>query len=213
MLDTIVPAEKDADVTLLYQTARLRDIKAGPNLSAIAEGNAVLSIRHLAPENAAVEVQETPHYINTLKNENPFVREGILTVTARTQGKPLVLANVLTTETGQDAGDFEKGPGFMKGKIRGAEFAFSINPGQVYSTAAFATDALALTWDETNIFAALCTRLEKDGRLVLKSMRPITCEISEGSIKYYLAEPAEIRLALKTAPAGLTLNGTRRNSA
>ncbi len=27
MIDTIVPAEKDVDVTLLYQTARLEDIR------------------------------------------------------------------------------------------------------------------------------------------------------------------------------------------
>jgi len=212
MLDTIVPGEKDADVTLLYQTAHLRDIKAGPNLSSIAKGKSVLSIHHLAPENAAAQVRETPHYLYTLKNEIPFVREGMLTVTARTQGKPLVLANVLTTETGQDAlSDIEKGPGFVKGKIGGAEFAFSTIPGQVYSAAAFTTDALALTWNGSNVFAALCTLLEKDGRPVIRSTRPMTCEMSEGSVKFYLAEPAEIRLALNAVPAGLTLDGKKTN--
>jgi hypothetical protein len=33
MLDTVVPAEKDVDVTLLYQTSYLEDIKAGPDAS------------------------------------------------------------------------------------------------------------------------------------------------------------------------------------
>jgi hypothetical protein len=210
MLDTVIPAEKDVDVTLLYQTARRQDIKAGPNVSAISKGSVVLSIHHLAPENAAAEVRETPHYINTLKTENPFVREGMLAVTARTQGKPLVLANVLTTEAGREADAiFEKGPGFVKGKIRGAEFAFSTNPGQVYATATFTTDSLALTWEGSNVFAALCTRLEKDGHPVIRSSQPITCDLSETSLKYYLAESAEVNLGIKTAPGEVLLNGKK----
>jgi hypothetical protein len=212
MLDTVVPAEKNVDVTLLYQTARLQDITAGPRLSTIAKSDSILSIHHLAPENAVPEVQETPHYVYTLKNENPFVREGMLTVTARTQGKPLVLANVLITETGPNFGlNIKKGTGFVQGRIRGADFAFSTNPGQVYSPAAFTTDALALTWDGAYLLAASCTRVEKDGRPIIRSTQPMTCELSEGSIKFYLAEPAEIRLALNAEPAWLTVGGEKAN--
>jgi len=210
MLDTVVPGEKDVEVTLLYQTGRFQDIKAGPVLSTISKGKDTLRIYHLAPDNAAAEVRETPHYINTLKNENPFVLEGMLTFTAKTSGKPLVLANVLTTAAGQEAKPaLEKGRGFMGGKIQGTEFAFSTNPGQVYSPAGFTTDALALTWEGTIIFIALCTRLEKDGRPLILCQEPITCEISASSLKYYLARPAEMSLALNAVPRELYLDGKR----
>jgi hypothetical protein len=116
----------------------------------------------------------------------------------------------LTTEAGREADAiFEKGPGFVKGKIRGAEFAFSTNPGQVYATATFTTDSLALTWEGSNVFAALCTRLEKDGHPVIRSSQPITCDLSETSLKYYLAESAEVNLGIKTAPGEVLLNGKK----
>jgi Heparinase II/III-like protein len=210
MLDTVVPAEKDVDVTLLYQTSLLEDIKAGPDVSSISKGDAALRIHHLAPENAVAEVQETPHYLYTLRNENPLRREGMLTVTAPTAQKPLVLANLLTTEADKGTAlKTEKGRGFVGGNLGGREFAFSTDPGQAYTPAGFTTDALAVTWEGTTVFAALCTRIEQDGRPLLSSEEPVTCEISGSSLKYCLAAPARVRIGLSAAPLVITHDGKR----
>ena len=37
MLDTVVPAEKDVDVTVLYQPGYLKDIQADPKASKITK--------------------------------------------------------------------------------------------------------------------------------------------------------------------------------
>ena len=206
MLDTIIPAEKDIDVTLLYQTDYLKDIQIGQGISTITKGKNVLFIKHLYPERLEVKAEETPHYINTLKNEMPLTKEGMLTITARTSGEPLVIANLLGTE-GVEKLAIEKGDGFISGKANGKDFAFSIRPNRVYKVKGLTTDALALTWDETKIFAALCTSLDKDGKLLVRSEEAVTAEIGENSLKYYLGKASIVSVGVSSRPSRVTLNG------
>jgi hypothetical protein len=206
MLDTVFPAEKDVDVTLLYQTDHLQDIQPGKAMSKITKGKNILFIKHLYPEKIETKAEETPHYINTLKNEMPLTKEGMLTVTARTNHEPLVMANLLGTEGIEELG-VEKGEGFVSGKFKGRDFAFSTKPGYSYRAAGLTTDALALTWDKAKIFAALCTKLERDGKLLLQSQKPITAEVGEKSLKYYLAEASIVSIGVSSRPAKVILNG------
>jgi hypothetical protein len=210
MLDTVVPAERDADVTLLYQTPRLEDINAGNKISTIARDGNVLNIMHLAPEKVDAVSVETPHYLYTLRNERPLVKEGMLTVTARTDGNPLVMANILTTTTGAEpdvtclAGD-----GFIKGDAGGTPFVFSVSPGRIYETGDFATDAAAFTWNGSTVFAALCTTLERNSRLLVRSEIPVTCEVSSEGMKFCLSEESEVALGVQSKPGSITVNGKR----
>ncbi len=206
MLDTVFPAEKDVDVTILYQTEHLKDIQPGQAMSKITKGKNILFIKHLYPEKPEVKAEETPHYINTLKNEMPLTKEGMLTVTARTMGEPMVMANLLGTE-GIEELAVEKGEGFVSGKFKGRDFAFSTKPGHPYQTAGLTTDALALTWDKAKIFAALCTSLDRDGRLLFQSQVPVTAEVGEKSLKYYLAESSIVSIGVFSRPAKVILNG------
>jgi hypothetical protein len=205
MLDTIVPGEKDADVTLLYQAGHLKDIQADARVSRITKDNNSLWIHHLYPENTTVKTEKTPIYINTLKADYPLTAEGMLTATAKTQGKPLVMANLLST-----AGDSLKtqnGEGHVAGIQGEKEFAFSTDLGSVYAVRNFNTDALALTWTKDEAFAALCTTLTKDGALLLRSEAPITCEIRKGAVKYCLAKASAVSVGLAEAPRQVLLNG------
>ncbi len=209
MIDTIVPAERDVDVTLLYQTACLKDIIAGEKLSTLSNDGGKLFIRHLYPEYLNVKSVETPHYLYTLKNQNPLTKEGMLTVTARTSGIPLVMANLLTTSS--DITEYS-GEGCISGMVDGTPYAFTTRPGFLYEINDVLTDALAFTSDDSKIFAAFCTSLSWNGYLLLKSNHPVTCEISPDVINYYHSVKDEVALGVSSKPVNITLNGERVSS-
>lgn len=214
MLDTITPVDNDVDVTFLYQTLRLQNIAAGADESTISKNGASLHIMHLWPEKREVKAVETPHYLYTLLREKPLVKEGMLTVTVRTDGRPLVAANLLATTPEGEACDaaFKKGDGCVSGIASGTQFAFTTRPGFQYSWAGTLTDALTVAVKGDDIFAALCTKLEKDGRLLLASDAPITCDITQSRIKYYLGCDSTVTCRVEAMPQTVTVNGaeTRR---
>src|SRR5690606_2124720 len=72
MLDVAEPSEEDADVTLLYQTMELENIKADQDISTISINEATLNIVHLSPEAMEAMEVETPHYLKTLQNDRPL---------------------------------------------------------------------------------------------------------------------------------------------
>jgi Heparinase II/III-like protein len=201
MLDSIVPARANADVSLLYQTLSLADLHPDPKISTIAKNGAVLSIRHLAPEKMIVEAIETPHYINTLKSENPLIKEGMLSVSARAEETILVMANLLTTLPQNEVqANYQKNVDCGFGAIQGMEFAFSTNPGHVYSVKGLSTDALAVSWTNRTIFGALLTTLSKNGNLLVHSEAPITCEVRDRFFKCYLAKPSDVTISCAVRP-------------
>ncbi|MHB9029637.1 MAG: heparinase II/III domain-containing protein [Candidatus Latescibacterota bacterium] len=210
MLDTAYPAERDADVTMLYQTLRLQDITAGGKRSTITKEGKTLSIMHLAPEKVDVAAVETPHYLYTLQRNPVLEKEGMLTVTARTvSGNPLVAANLLTTTEGNAAPDvtYAPGDGFVSGKASGVDFAFTTRPGSVYTAGGFTTDATAVTWKGGKVFAARCTQLAQEGKTLVKAATPVTCEVSGGTVKYYHCTAGAVSFGASAKPAGVTVNG------
>ncbi|MCD4770617.1 MAG: heparinase II/III-family protein, partial [Bacteroidales bacterium] len=209
MLDVIDPSGKDVDVTLLYQTDYLKDIQADQLVSTITKENNVLHIKHLYPEKPETKAVETPHYIYTfIREEPPLVREGMLTVTANTGGKPLVMANVLTTTEGEEPDiSYQNNNGYLSGTADGKSFIFSTSPGDIYNSDNFITDALTLTWDTGKTFAAIVKSLRRDGKLLISSDTPLTCEISGKSIKYYHWEQADVTVGVEDEPASVLLNG------
>ena len=208
MLDTVVPGARDVDMTLLYQTEHLGDITAGESVSTVSKDGNTLFIKHLSPEKINAASVETPHYLYTLRRQNPLVKEGMLTVTARTDRVPMVMANVLTTTTGADPDiTADAGDGFMTGTASGVPYAFSTRPGMRYDTGMYATDAAAITWQGSTVFAALCTTLEKNGSLLVQSEEPITCEVSAAGLKYCLADESEVSIGCSSKPQSVNVNG------
>jgi hypothetical protein len=205
MLDMVDPAEKDVDVTVLYQPGHLKDIQADAKSSRITKEKATLEIRHLYPESLTVKAEKTPIYINTLLRESPLAAEGMLTATARTKGLPLVVANLLSTDTG--GLKTKAGAGHVAGSQSGKEFAFSTMPGATYQAGPFETDALAITWTGDTAFAALCTRLSKDGALLVSSEEFIACEVTKRAFKYSAAKSTTVTIGLAGAPGKVILNG------
>ena len=204
MLDTVVPGARDVDVKLLYQALLLKDIQANERVSTITKEGRALYIAHLHPEPPQVRAEEVPHYIFTLKGSRPLEREGMLTVSARTDGVPLVVANLLTTEPGVST---ERGEGCVCGTTPETAFACTTRPGTLYQAGLFKTDALALTWKEGRVFAALCTFLEEDGALLISSVAPITCQLEGNRLNYCLAEASEVALRAGSRPARISVKG------
>jgi hypothetical protein len=209
MLDTVTPLEDDVDITLLYQTSYLRDITTGSRVSTIAKGDKTLHIAHLNPENIVAKAEEAPHFVRVLSEPPPLIREGMLTVTARTSKTPLVVANLLTTTAGSAKPPLtsELRRGYGIGAVDGTPFAYSTSPGHTYDTGEFSTDALALTWKDRSIFAALCTTLSRNGKILVKSQEPITCELSPDSIKYYSPKEGRMTLSVSEKTSRVSING------
>jgi hypothetical protein len=208
MLDTVMPAKKDVDVTLLFQGGEYEDISAGKGASIIRREKNLLHIFHLWPENLEAKVEETPLYLGSLKTEKPLRREGMLTVTTRTAGKPLVTANLLSTLSGQKLA-VTTGDGCVYGKLEESEFVFSTAPGWVYRQGDWATDALALTWNDRAVLAALCRELARGGHPILRSDEPLTCELTAGKMRYCLARAAVVSIGLEAKPREVRLNGKK----
>ena len=209
ILDTVVPAESDVDVTLLYQTLHLKDITAGGDISTIAKDGNVLQIKHMYPEHMEIKAVETPHYLYTLQREKPLIEEGMLTVTARTARAPLVIANILTTLEGKSMFTRKAGDGYISGTVNRIPYAFTTCPGSVYEVDNTVTDALAITGFGSRIFVAMCTTLSRDGKLLFESEEPITCEISPEGIKYYRCCEGEVSFGVPSRPSSVTVNGKK----
>jgi hypothetical protein len=213
LVDTIVPAEKDVDVTLLYQTARLEDVRPGRVTSRIVKGPDALHITHLAPEAVEVKAERTPIYIKTLASENPLTKEGMLAVTGRTQGRPLVMANLLRVD-GIDSGvgETERGDGFVAAGIDGWRFAVDTDLARPFEACGFTTDALALAWREGAVFAVDARTVVRDGLTLLGSTEPVTFEILPSGATGRLTGPATVILHAAARPASVTANGKAHSS-
>lgn len=212
MLDTAIPAEKDAKVSLLYQTAELNDIKAGQDLSTITKQGYSLNILHLSPSAIETKAVETPHYLYTLQRERHLKKEGMLTVSANTSnGQPLVMANLLTTTKGEATGvTTENGDGFVSGVASGQNFAFSTIPGKTYRTQGIETDAVSVVWGNERVFVALATNFKGRGAQMLRSDVPLSFEISEEGIKYATENACRLVIGAEKKPASVNVNGVLR---
>ena len=210
MVDVIKPNKNDVDVSLLYQTHYMKDIYAGQSEAKITKGNNVLNIKHLYPAQVKSEIVKTPHYIYTLQNEYPLIKEGMLKVTAKTNRKPLVMANLfLTTKGSKPNISYKQNKGYVSGVVEGRNFIFSTMPNNIYKSDEFTTDAFTLTWDDEKTFACIVKTLKRDGKLLISSNTPLTCEISKKSIKYYHNKQAEVIIGMKDKPNTVSLNGIK----
>lgn len=212
MLDTAVPSEKDAKVTLLYQTAELEHINAGKDVSNITKGGVTLNFMHLAPKDVETKAEETPHYLYTLQRVRHLKKEGMLTVSASTNGRqPLVMANLLTTEGSNGVSDVitEEGDGFVSGISSGQKFAFSTRPGKIYQTDGRETDAATMTWSADRDFVAMATSFSnRSASRVLNSSEALTFEWSAEGIKYSVGKPAKLNISSASKPRSVFVNGT-----
>jgi hypothetical protein len=211
MIDSVTPANRDVDVSLLYQTLRLEDIKAGEKKSTINKDGNTLHIEHLYPEKSYVEKIETPHYYYTLLHEKPLEKEGLLSVSARTEGCTLIIANLLKSSAKGDTIDVKtaRGEGFIRGTSGGTSFAFSTSSHVFYDFGDIHTDALAITAEDNVIFGAKCTKIEKAGSLLLESEECITCEFSPLGLKYCLEKDSTISLSVPASAEAVIVNGVK----
>ena len=208
MLDTAVaPAGKDVDVTLLYQTDLLKYLTPGRDRSAVSHDGNTLTIHHLYPPDRTIKAEESPNYGRRgASGEQQTDKTGILTCTARTNGAPLVLANILSTNPAGEVRITSTGSGFTAGTASGTPFAFSTAPGKVYGVEGISTDALALTWTGESVFAADVTTLSRGGTLLVKSPEPMVYEITPKGIKYCLEKESAVTLGLAKEPRVIKVN-------
>lgn len=211
MIDIAIPGSKDVDVNLLYHTQRLEDIYPNQRTSRITKDGNSLNIVHLSPKIVESKAVETPHYLNTLRREKPLIKEGMLEVSSRTKGVPLVIANLLITTPGGNSPDVshEMHDGFVSGIASGKRFLFSTRPGDRYKFSDVETDALTMTWDDSWYFAAMATILKKDGVPILKSSLPLTFEYRNNELKYSTDGNPTIAINSKTKPKSITINGSK----
>ena len=101
---------------------------------------------------------------------------------------------------------------FFTGEANGISFAFSTRPGAVYNAGMVQTDALAITYNDSRIFSALCTSMNRNGKMLIESSEPVTCELNGNSVKYYLADESTVLLGVSPKPKNITVNGKKITS-
>lgn len=210
MLDEAIPGGKDVDVSLLYQTAHLKDIKAGQKISTITKEGVTLNIMHLSPGLIEAKAVETPHYLKTLLNEKPLIKEGMLTVTAHTPGSALIIANLLTTTKADSVPEvsYKAGNGYVEGIASGKKFAFTSKPGTLFEVGNMKTDALCLTWNSERTFVARASTFRTNDGFFVSSEVPLTFEISGEGIKYDRSVAGKMLIGSANKPKSVRLNGT-----
>lgn len=211
MLDVTVPAKKDVDVTLLYHTKYLKDISASTQISKITKQGMTLNLVHLSPDSIVAKSVETPHYLNTLLKEKPLMKEGMLTLSAKTKGSPLIMANLLTTTKAGVSPDVRsvKGDGFVSGVASGKKFAFSTKPDSLFRVEDIETNALVMTWDNSYYFVAMATIFKKRGITLIESDIPLTFELKGNEIQYSCNSTGNLIIHVDTKPSSIIINGVR----
>jgi hypothetical protein len=211
MLDEIVPGKKNVDVTLLYHTKYLKDISASTHISKITKDGVSLNLIHLSPDSTVAKAVETPHYLNTLLKEKPLIKEGMLTLSATTKGRPLIMANLLTTTKEGVIPDVtgKKGDGFVSGVASGKKFAFSIKPDSLFQIEDMETNALVMTWDDSYCFVAMATIFRKEGITLIESDTPLTFELRGNEIQYSCSRAANLIIHVDTYPSSIIINGVK----
>ncbi|MEO5997566.1 MAG: hypothetical protein ABIN89_12590, partial [Chitinophagaceae bacterium] len=180
-------------------------IQAGQHVSTITKEGVTMNVIHLSPEQVETRAVETPHYLKTLLNVKPLKREGMLTVTASTQGNPLVLANLLSTTNVSEITS-KPGEGYVSGTVSGKNFVFSTRPGNSYRFGDIETDALAITWLDDRYFVAMATSF-RNGTLLWSADKPVTFEYSEDGFKYYCSTACSMVMGFDKRPVSVALNG------
>lgn len=207
MLDVVEPADKNVDVSLLFQPEYLNEIKTiDKSKTQITKNGETLNIIHAYPDAIDIKAVETPHYLFTLQRTRPLTKEGMLNLTYKTQNKPLVMANIMTTNPANNIA-LTKREGFVTGKSGGETFAFNTNPGAKYKIDNIVTDALAIVINNNNIFLAQTSSFEVINGLSFESKSPITLEIDNGAIKFNSNLSNQLYINRNKKPKSVVLNG------
>ncbi len=207
MLDTVTPGKTDIDVSAIFQTRYLKDILTGEKSSSVTKDGIKLIFRHLYPDNVRAEAVEMPHFFRDY-DQKPLYRRGYLSLNARTNGKPLLLANLITTDSeflaALQTEETEEAVICRSGETY---TAFPKNPGQVYTFDTIKSDALVTALQNGTIFMAGVKSAWQDEKPLIMSDEPITVELSGNTITYYLAKESEIKFSVDVNPKTVTIDG------
>jgi len=134
----------------------------------------------------------------------------MLTVTSRTEGVPLVMANLLTSTTGEEPRIYARElDGCVGVSTDGNDFVFSTKPGSVYEYSDILTDALACTVQSSRRFFVLCTIIKVADEIIFKSEKPVTLEFSTDFLKYYHCMEGKVSIRRSSKPESIIVNGEK----
>jgi hypothetical protein len=213
LIDEVVPEGQDVDVNLLFHTQWKKDISLGTGKTTFRKGKSLLYVFHLTPESLSREVLEEPHFLHQL-SQMPLMERGYLQVSARTEGKKLVLANYLTATVEGTRPPVEI--------TRSGESAILLSAGENVVVALrnrdrilykdWTTDALLLAFDgNSNLFAADMTFLNQENGFFIHSEKPIVLNVQRQDhrliVRYHLEGESKLKVRMRTEPHSARLNG------
>ncbi len=215
LVDEIVPADEDVEVSLLFHTRWKKDITAGQEESTITKGGAALHIYHLAPEGARKELLTEPHFLYQYA-ARPLIERGYLQVSHETNGRRLIFANLMaaTADSGPAPVDISKEDGSIVARVFGpaGQKTVGLSIGTSITWGDWSSDALILaTGPEEGFFMGRGTVLRKNRTTVIESERPLVCwlGVTEGrlEVRGYLGQASKIILTVDSKPRDVRLNG------
>jgi len=221
LVDEIIPGEKDVEANLLFHTTWKKDISIEDDFVRFQKGPSSLFLFPCSPQDTVKNIREKPHFLYQYSTQ-PLITRGYLELSAKTSGKKLVAANLLTaTADGrlpqvkvvrekdrvliETAIDHKNGVSSVGPEINGNKAEIVVNTGTGVALGEYTTDGLILAKDDAgSVFMASGTYINKGSLTILRSDKPITA-----NMKFH-REGIDISCHPSTAPALLTVSCVRK---
>ena len=217
IVDEIEPDDGDIEANLLFHTQWKKDIVERENNVEFHKDGTVLHLHTLTPDGCERDILTEPHF-KVQYAARPLVERGYLMLSRKTEGKRLVMANLLTAAADSDQPEIsvsdDAGIKYADVIRNGIKRRIALNTtGGVNSLGDFTSDALVLAVSESapGVFLAGGTYVGRRGVNIVKSERSFAgyyqSETGEISLDFFVEERSSITLHVKSAPVSVEMNG------
>jgi hypothetical protein len=191
-------------LTARFHAPRKEDIVIEDGAAAIVRGSKKLWIKTLLPPGVDRRVAKRPLSINEFKAENSITMKarGFLELAAPVQNGAAGFINLLSTDAEIVSGlDAVAKSGHEEVTIAGSRYFLDTAEGRSYEADGVMTDALVFRKTSDGFLAARATRVEENGRALLRSDRRGSFSVSGGGkgLKISYAAPDGARLEIPAA--------------
>ena len=213
LVDEIHPAGGDIEASLIFRSKWMKDIALHDGFSTFHKDGGTLFAYHLtAPSTSIAKISE-PHQKSQFKLR-PLKERGYLQVSAKTDGKALVMGTILSATPNTSAPDLTVDGG--NAKIESPEKTILVSVARDENAVTlndYSSDGvfLALDTQTGEVITSAATQLERQGKALITLDSPATLSYSEQAGKLtlscHLKKASTLTLFVQEKPRHISING------
>jgi hypothetical protein len=199
-----------------FHAPRKEDIRFDGRSASIVRGRQTLALRTVYPETFEARVVKRPLSLNEFKAENPITMKarGFLELESPVQNGSAGFVHVLSTDSEiLQALKCAAHPTYLELSIGGSSYFIGKSQGTAYEASGVTTDALVFHKNPDGFLAARMTRLEEDGRILLKSDNRGSFSFAQSgkrlSVSFSAPEGTSLEVRSPRKPRSVSLSGGR----